>query len=453
MGLARRATGVTAAPRAATAGPLGPHSLLIDEADTGGRSRNRGEFVGIGRSSRRNGRHGSEYQEWLSSIEDMIGTGAGQLLEQVFGNIQGGAAHGAPPPIPAGGIGGAGAILQNLLSSMGNRASHSSRHRHSVHQSRTENATSSELQVVNETISNPSWIPTSTTERWTEAAATFNGGIAPSERITLYSKRVSAVLMPEKRRRQKEQDEKDAKEKEERIKAMEEQAAKNAEEQAKKDREEAEAAAQVPADEPGSQEQPAAESTMETDAVPGPAPETPAQPVSAPSTSTSERPNWRERVARRRQEQAAAAAQQSTSPPAASANEELARVLALANNFRTSAALPPAEESNSLSEGPAPASAAMETQQAVAESQSQDTEMAGGQAAEEDMHIDEEQSQDAAPEAGPSEPAGPTERVTIQIRGNAVDITDTGIDPTFLEALPDDMREECVPVSCSVIES
>ncbi|KAI5123932.1 hypothetical protein M0805_006347 [Coniferiporia weirii] len=34
------------------------------------------------------------------------------------------------------------------------------------------------------------------------------------------------------------------------------------------------------------------------------------------------------------------------------------------------------------------------------------------------------------------------ERITVTIHGNAVDITDTGIDPTFLEALPDDMREE-----------
>ncbi|KAF9566753.1 hypothetical protein CPC08DRAFT_814629 [Agrocybe pediades] len=35
-----------------------------------------------------------------------------------------------------------------------------------------------------------------------------------------------------------------------------------------------------------------------------------------------------------------------------------------------------------------------------------------------------------------------TERVTVMIHGSSVDITDTGIDPTFLEALPDDMREE-----------
>lgn len=43
------------------------------------------------------------------------------------------------------------------------------------------------------------------------------------------------------------------------------------------------------------------------------------------------------------------------------------------------------------------------------------------------------------PDAGPSnEP----QRVTVMIHGNPVDITDTGIDPEFLEALPDEMREE-----------
>jgi E3 ubiquitin-protein ligase HUWE1 len=38
--------------------------------------------------------------------------------------------------------------------------------------------------------------------------------------------------------------------------------------------------------------------------------------------------------------------------------------------------------------------------------------------------------------------ASVTERITVTIHGSSVDITDTGIDPTFLEALPDDMREE-----------
>jgi len=44
--------------------------------------------------------------------------------------------------------------------------------------------------------------------------------------------------------------------------------------------------------------------------------------------------------------------------------------------------------------------------------------------------------------SGPADTSHATERVTVMIHGSLVDITDTGIDPTFLEALPDDMREE-----------
>ncbi|KAH7927155.1 hypothetical protein BV22DRAFT_1193856 [Leucogyrophana mollusca] len=53
-----------------------------------------------------------------------------------------------------------------------------------------------------------------------------------------------------------------------------------------------------------------------------------------------------------------------------------------------------------------------------------------------------------AEEAGPiessSEPSQAAERVTVTIHGSEVDITDMGIDPTFLEALPDDIREEVI---------
>ncbi|ORX45978.1 hypothetical protein BCR36DRAFT_332465 [Piromyces finnis] len=37
-----------------------------------------------------------------------------------------------------------------------------------------------------------------------------------------------------------------------------------------------------------------------------------------------------------------------------------------------------------------------------------------------------------------------TERVTVMVNGREVDITNTGIDPTFLEALPDDLRQEII---------
>jgi E3 ubiquitin-protein ligase HUWE1 len=45
-------------------------------------------------------------------------------------------------------------------------------------------------------------------------------------------------------------------------------------------------------------------------------------------------------------------------------------------------------------------------------------------------------------EAGPSE--APVERATVMIRGREMDITGMGIDPEFLEAIPEDMREEAL---------
>lgn len=71
------------------------------------------------------------------------------------------------------------------------------------------------------------------------------------------------------------------------------------------------------------------------------------------------------------------------------------------------------------------------------------------------MQVDNEEQ----PRAGSSQSAAPAqaqepqqqqqqeqqpERVTVTIHGATVDITNTGIDPTFLEALPDEMREEVV---------
>lgn len=52
------------------------------------------------------------------------------------------------------------------------------------------------------------------------------------------------------------------------------------------------------------------------------------------------------------------------------------------------------------------------------------------------------ESHTEAPAESSSAATTTSERVTVIIHGSAVDITDTGIDPTFLEALPDDMREE-----------
>jgi E3 ubiquitin-protein ligase HUWE1 len=52
-----------------------------------------------------------------------------------------------------------------------------------------------------------------------------------------------------------------------------------------------------------------------------------------------------------------------------------------------------------------------------------------------------EATQTVQAEAGPSEPV---ERATVMIRGREMDITGMGIDPEFLEAIPEDMREEAL---------
>ena len=80
-----------------------------------------------------------------------------------------------------------------------------------------------------------------------------------------------------------------------------------------------------------------------------------------------------------------------------------------------------------------------------------DTEMLDAAAESHSANDQDSMEDDGVPDPtaaqeGPGEPgpANRPERITVMIRGSPVDITDTGIDPTFLEALPDDMREEVV---------
>ncbi|KIJ18752.1 hypothetical protein PAXINDRAFT_167299 [Paxillus involutus ATCC 200175] len=56
----------------------------------------------------------------------------------------------------------------------------------------------------------------------------------------------------------------------------------------------------------------------------------------------------------------------------------------------------------------------------------------------------EDRSGEAEPSSSSAGPSQAAERVTVVIHGSEVDITDMGIDPTFLEALPDDIREEVI---------
>ncbi|CAN9169589.1 unnamed protein product [Alternaria alternata] len=61
----------------------------------------------------------------------------------------------------------------------------------------------------------------------------------------------------------------------------------------------------------------------------------------------------------------------------------------------------------------------------------------------EGVEAGESSTQPAAAESTPAEPAGPPpQRITTMIRGHEYDITDLGIDTEYLDALPEDLREE-----------
>ncbi|KAJ3821015.1 hypothetical protein F5878DRAFT_550493 [Lentinula raphanica] len=100
-------------------------------------------------------------------------------------------------------------------------------------------------------------------------------------------------------------------------------------------------------------------------------------------------------------------------------------------------------EEPSKVEGDVPEDQPMED--ADATSADVDTEMADGTGTESqpiEQADDNETNQSSVNEASGSDQVGTATRVTVMIHGVERDITDMGIDPTFLEALPDDMREE-----------
>lgn len=216
------------------------------------------------------GRGGSEYNEWVQSLEDLIGNGAGQLLQQVFGNIQApGGGAGAPPPAvvgPPGGAVGAGplAMLQNLLHSTearierataggGGAARHHPSGRrayqgdildpptwaiagghppHSGHpfapmriqgaSNGLPGAGATESQLLSEAMNNPPLVLSSTVERWNEESAIFSGGMPASERVSLWVKWVHAKLQPDKVAREEKEAEEARKQQEAEREAAEE---------------------------------------------------------------------------------------------------------------------------------------------------------------------------------------------------------------------------------------
>jgi len=132
---------------------------------------------------------------------------------------------------------------------------------------------------------------------------------------------------------------------------------------------------------------------------------------------------------------------------AAAQADETAKKAAEAPSETPTPATPPAVNAESSPVAPAPAPPV---------TADADTEMLDATAESPSPEVNEQGSVDddagapdtttTQPEEGSDEPgpASRPERITVTIRGSPVDITDTGIDPTFLEALPEEMREEVV---------
>jgi E3 ubiquitin-protein ligase HUWE1 len=128
---------------------------------------------------------------------------------------------------------------------------------------------------------------------------------------------------------------------------------------------------------------------------------------------------------------------------ATQADEEAKKAAEAASEIPATTIAPPAVDEASSSDAPA---APVATEVAT-EADAEMLDATAESVSENEQEIDDSEAPDATTaEEGPSEPgpASETERTTVMIHGSPVDITDTGIDPTFLEALPDDMREEVV---------
>jgi E3 ubiquitin-protein ligase HUWE1 len=136
---------------------------------------------------------------------------------------------------------------------------------------------------------------------------------------------------------------------------------------------------------------------------------------------------------------------------ATQADEEAKKAAEGASQIPTTAIAPPAVDVASSSDAPAapiaPEVAPEVTPEVATEADAEMLDATAESASENEQEIDDSEAPDVTTaQEGPSEPgpaSGP-ERTTVMIHGSPVDITDTGIDPTFLEALPDDMREEVV---------
>lgn len=369
------------------------HPLLVDQSQGAGHG---GDPRSVNRSRR--GPGGNSYQEWVQSIEDLVGGGAMQFLEQLLGRPGGGgpAANQGDFRIELTAQGQDGAPVQlNRLLEGGRLPGMSRRNSRREPMERQQAARSDPVAAVQE------FIPMSTSTRWAEESRVVHGALV-TERATRLRHHLVNALLPSLKRKQ--EADRIAAEKKEKEKAE----TKKKLDEALKQREEAER--KLKESEILLQEARKEESSFR-------------QQLEEAQAAQKKRAEVEE-------EAASAAAQapqvtsESTQGPQQSSDEDVEM-----SDAQENVDAPSADPSST---GDSQPNIELESlQQGIA-------------------NLDEPSGSSSTPASNSNEASGSSEapaqtaapRIMTTINGNQVDITDTGIDPEFLEALPDDMREE-----------
>lgn len=365
---------------------VGSHPLLVDEQDIAG-----SRAQANSRSATRRGGRSGGYHDWVRSIEDLVGGGAMQFLETLL-NRSGGADASIRIELAPNGAGGprmhvGGVGMERGLPGMEDirrRGGGSSR-----------DATDSSRRPADPVAVVQEFTPMPTQSRWSDECRIVHGMMA-TERNNKLRNHVINALMPGLKERLKEAEKKQEEaERERKAKEKELEEAKRHRDEAAKALEEAkakmEAAEKQAAEEQGGDVEMA-------DATPSAA-DTTGPPQRTEATGAT-----------------------STPGEVHPANLELGSLQqGLAELDRSSPETPVTAQSTAGQQG---------------------TEGSGGAEASGSQSQPEASQAVSSNEASGSSQAAPSARVTTTIHGSTIDITDTGIDPTFLEALPDDMREE-----------
>ena len=142
-------------------------------------------------------------------------------------------------------------------------------------------------------------------------------------------------------------------------------------------------------------------------------------------------------ASRQAEEEPAAASMEvdSTSPTTDDVPDDIAEVMNLARSLAAGLAVPAVSEAPSRQATPAVPLAEASSDQSAGQTAPPSQAAAPNEASG---------SGSGPPAAAEEAPAPAQERVTVLVHGEEVDITDTGIDREFLEALPDDMRDEVI---------